>query len=82
MNARDRLLSGEQGFDIRLQFWIFSISFSFSMIRIKDIKNPKWIKKLTCKLGKHSWWIDTDKEDWIKNPSYSCIKCGIKNQAK
>ena len=69
MNRRERIISGEHGFDF--EFWIFSLS--FSVLALRDIYSPKWLAWLLCKLGKHSYWLSSPE---ITKPKWNCVKCG------
>ena len=71
MNRSERILSGVHGFDFH--WWIFDVS--FSMLALRDIKSPRWLAKLLCRLGKHAWWIADYKRG--KSLKYKCEKCGV-----
>lgn len=63
---------GAYGFD--WEWWIFSLS--FSVFALRDIRKPRWLARLLCRLGKHAWWIENRSS--LLNPTYKCDKCGIK----
>jgi hypothetical protein len=75
MDSRERTLMGAHGFD--WDWWIFSLS--FSVLALRDIRKPRWLARLLCKLGKHAWWLDgifPDSKSDLLMPKYTCDKCG------
>jgi len=70
MDRRERILLNWHGFDV--EFWIFSISFTVKAAR--NIYKPGWLAWLFCKLGKHSYFLDS--EPFVKPTSWKCTKCG------
>lgn len=71
MDSRERNIMGWHGFD--LEWWIFSMSFSIAQLR--EIKNPRWLGLLLCKMGKHSYWPKQFEDNSIRILSWKCSKC-------
>jgi len=73
MDRRERMLFGQHGFDWEFKIWIFTISLSFAVERLRSIDRPKWLGLWLCKRGKHDWFLSK----WrLPNPEYTCQKCG------